>query len=91
MAVKVKIPVPLRQMTGGVAVVELQPGNVEALLTELAGKFPGIEKRFYLQPGVWNKNINIYVNNEDIRFGDNLQTQVKDGDDLSIVPAIAGG
>lgn len=91
MAVKVKIPTPMRQLTGGVSVVEIQAGTVDSLLAELTTKFPGIEKRFFIQPGVWNKNINIYVNEEDIRFLDNLQTQIKDGDDVSIVPALAGG
>jgi len=91
MAVKVRIPTPLRQITNGVDLVELQSGTVATLLSELSTKFNGIDKRLFKQPGELNRFVNIYVNDEDIRFLDNLSTPVKDGDDVSIVPAIAGG
>ena len=91
MPVKVRIPTPLRSLTGGVDIVELQAGTVGDLLKELTGKFDGMDKRLFKQPGELNRFVNIYVNDEDIRFLDNLTTPIKDGDDVSIVPAIAGG
>jgi molybdopterin synthase sulfur carrier subunit len=91
MPVKVRIPTPLRQVTNGVDLVELQTGTVASLLAELSAKFEGIDKRLFKTPGELNRFINIYVNDEDIRFLDNLNTPIKDGDDVSIVPAVAGG
>ena len=91
MAIKVKIPTPLRQLTQGVDVAELSGGNVGEILSALSTRFEGIDKRLFKQPGELNRFVNIYVNDEDIRFLDNLNTPIKDGDDVSIVPAIAGG
>jgi len=91
MAIKVKIPTPLRQLTQGVDVAELSGGNVGEILSALSSRFEGIDKRLFKQPGELNRFVNIYVNDEDIRFLDNLSTPIKDGDDVSIVPAIAGG
>ena len=91
MAIKVKIPTPLRQLTQGVDVAELSGGNVGEILSALSTRFEGIDKRLFKQPGELNRFVNIYVNDEDIRFLDNLSTPIKDGDDVSIVPAIAGG
>jgi molybdopterin synthase sulfur carrier subunit len=91
MAVKVRIPTPLRAMTNGVDVAEIGGANVGEVLVALVNKYEGMDKRLFKQPGELNRFVNIYVNDEDIRFLDNLNTAVKDGDDLSIVPAIAGG
>ena len=91
MPVKVRIPTPLRQLTAGVDSVELKPGTVADLLAELSAKFDGMDKRLFKTPGELNRFVNIYVNDEDIRFLENLTTPVKDGDEVSIVPAIAGG
>jgi len=91
MAVKVKIPTPLRTLTNGVDVAEVSGGNVGELLGALSAKFEGMDKRLFKTPGELNRFVNIYVNDEDIRFLDNLNTPIKDGDDVSIVPAIAGG
>ncbi len=91
MAVKIRIPTPLRQMTNGVESVEVEGGDVHALLLALCAKFEGMDKRLFKQPGELNRFVNIYVNEEDIRFLDNLHTKVKPGDDVSVVPAIAGG
>ena len=91
MPVKVRIPTPLRSLTGGVDRVELQAGTVGDLLAALSAQFDGMDKRLFKQPGELNRFVNIYVNDEDIRFLDNLTTPIKDGDDVSIVPAIAGG
>ncbi len=91
MAIKIRIPTPMRQLTGGVDMAEVQGANVAALLGQLCEKFAGMEKRLFKEPGELNRFVNIYVNDEDIRFLSNLETPVKDGDDVSIVPAIAGG
>lgn len=91
MAIKIRIPTPMRQLTGGVDIAEVQGGTVAALLAQLCEKFAGMDKRLFKQPGELNRFVNIYVNDEDIRFLSNLDTAVKDGDDVSIVPAIAGG
>jgi sulfur-carrier protein len=91
MAVKVRIPTPLRSLTGGVDIVEVQGGNIGEALNLLSNQFTGMDKRLFKAPGELNRFVNIYVNDEDIRFLDNLTTPIKDGDDVSIVPAIAGG
>ena len=91
MAIKIRIPTPLRTMTGGVDAVQVQAATVDQALAQLCSQFNGMDKRLFKQPGELNRFVNIYVNEEDIRFLNNLQTPIKDGDDLSIVPAIAGG
>jgi len=91
MGVKVRIPTPLRSLTNGVDLVEISAPTVGALLDQLSAKFEGMDKRLFKVPGELNRFVNIYVNDEDIRFLDNLTTAIKDGDDVSIVPAIAGG
>jgi len=91
MPVKVRIPTPLRTLTNGVDIAELTGTNVGDILNQLSNRFEGMDKRLFKQPGELNRFVNIYVNDEDIRFLDNLNTPIKDGDDISIVPAIAGG
>jgi len=91
MAVKVRIPSPLRSYTNGVDVIETQGNNVGEVLTNLKEQATGIETRLFKAPNQLNRFVNIYVNDEDIRFLSNLETPVKQGDEISIVPAIAGG
>jgi molybdopterin synthase sulfur carrier subunit len=91
MAVKVRIPSPLRSYTNGADVVEAAGGTVGEVLNALKEKAAGIETRLFKTPGQLNRFVNVYLNDEDIRFAKNLDTPVKDGDELSIVPAIAGG
>jgi molybdopterin synthase sulfur carrier subunit len=91
MAIKIRIPTPLRTLTNGVDIAEVAGTNVAEVLGNLTAKFDGMDKRLFKQPGELNRFVNIYVNDEDIRFLDNLTTPIKDGDDVSIVPAIAGG
>lgn len=88
---KVRIPTPLRTLTQGVDVVDISGSNVGDILNQLSAKFEGIDKRLFKNPGELNRFVNVYVNDEDIRFLDNLTTQVKETDEVSIVPAIAGG
>jgi sulfur-carrier protein len=91
MSVKIRIPSPLRNFTNGVDVIEVQGGSVSEALEQLKEKAKGIETRLFKAPNQLNRYVNIYKNEEDIRFLQNLETPVGDGDELSIVPAIAGG
>ena len=90
MAVRVHIPTPMRQHTEGKAVVEAAGNTVQAVLEDLGGKFPALNQRI-LDNGQVRRFVNVYLNDEDIRYLDNLATAVKDGDELSIIPAVAGG
>lgn len=90
MAVKVRIPTPLQRLTQGKEEVEGAPGTVIGLIQDLDRKFPGIGERIS-EGGKVRRFVNIYVNEEDIRFLKAEETPVKDGDEVSIVPAIAGG
>ncbi|MDA8240060.1 MAG: MoaD/ThiS family protein [Nitrospiraceae bacterium] len=90
MAVKVRIPTPLQRLTQGKEEVEGTPGKVIDLVSDLDRKFPGIGERIS-ENGKIRRFVNIYVNDEDIRFLNSEETLVKDGDEVSIVPAIAGG
>lgn len=90
MPVKVRIPTPLQRLTQGKEEVEAVPGKVIELVSDLEKKFPGIAERIS-ENGKIRRFVNIYVNDEDIRFLNAEETVVKDGDEVSIVPAIAGG
>lgn len=90
MAVKVKIPVPLQRITQGKEEVEGDPGTIISLIKNLDQIYPGLAERIS-EGGKLRRFVNIYVNEEDVRFMENEETEVKDGDEVSIVPAIAGG
>jgi molybdopterin synthase sulfur carrier subunit len=90
MAVKVRIPTPLQRLTNGQEVVDAEAGTVIGLVEELEKKFPGFGERVS-EGGKIRRFVNIYINEEDIRFLQAETTEVKDGDEVSIVPAIAGG
>jgi molybdopterin synthase sulfur carrier subunit len=90
MAVKVKIPVPLQRLTQGKDEVEGEPGTIISLVNNLDQKYPGLGERIS-EGGKLRRFVNIYVNEEDVRFLKPEETPVKDGDEVSIVPAIAGG
>ncbi len=90
MAVKVRIPTPLQRLTQGKEEVEGKAGTVMALIQDLDARYPGIGERIS-EGGKVRRFVNIYVNEEDIRFLQAEQTAVKDDDEVSIVPAIAGG
>lgn len=91
MAVKVRIPTPLQKLTSNRAEVACQAANVNELLVELERQHPGIRERICDEGGKLRRFVNIYVNEEDIRFLQGQETVLKDGDDVSIIPAIAGG
>lgn len=86
----VRIPPPLRSLTAGKDEVQAEGGNVKEIIDHLEKNHPGLRDRLCDEKGV-RRFVNIYANEEDIRFLENLQTQLKDGDSLSIVPAVAGG
>jgi MoaD family protein len=90
MSVRVQIPTPMRQHTEGKATVEVAGATVKAVLDDLAAKYPGVQPRLFLN-GQVRQFVNLYLNDEDIRYLNNLDTPVKDGDDLAIIPAVAGG
>src|SRR5947208_15837249 len=91
MAATVRIPTPLRKLTNNEEVVEVSAGTVGAAITELQTRYPGIKERLLDETGAVRRFVNVYVNEEDIRFLQDQQTPVKDGDEVSIIPAIAGG
>jgi len=91
MPVQVRIPTPLRRFTGGAEEVDAAGATVGAVVNDLERQFGGIKERLCDEAGRVRRFVNIYVNGDDIRFLSNLDTSVKDGDELSIVPAIAGG
>jgi molybdopterin synthase sulfur carrier subunit len=90
MAVKVRVPTPLRTLTGGKDEVDAKGKTVREVIDDLERNYPGLKERLCDDKGV-RRFVNIYQNEEDIRFLDSLETAVKDGDSISIVPAIAGG
>ena len=90
MPIRVQIPTPMRQHTDGKATVEAGGGTVQAVLDDLAKKHPAITGRLF-ENGQVRRFVNVYLNDEDIRYLDNLNTAVKDGDEVSIIPAVAGG
>lgn len=91
MPVTVRIPTPLQKHTGNKAVVEADGLTVKELIENLEKQFPGMKERICDSDGSIRKFINIYVNEEDVRFLQMEETALKDGDVVSIVPAIAGG
>lgn len=90
MAVKVRIPTPLQRLTQGKEEVEGSSGTIISLVNDLDKLYPGLAERVS-ENGKIRRFVNIYVNDEDIRFLNAEETPVKDGDEVSIVPAIAGG
>jgi molybdopterin synthase sulfur carrier subunit len=87
----VRIPTPLRKLTNGLEEVKASGGTIGAVITSLGSQYPGIKERICDDQGKVRRFVNIFKNDEDIRFLQNLDTPVAETDELSIVPAIAGG
>jgi len=91
MSVLVRIPTPLRRMTNGQAKVEMQSSNLGELVEKLDSEYPGFKDRLVDENGDLRYFVNIYLNGEDVRFMEGLETSTNEGDEVSIVPAVAGG
>ena len=91
MSVRVRIPTPLRAATDGAAELSLDAGNVASVIDALETRYPAIRGRLRDDSGAMRRFVNLYVNGEDVRFAQGLATTLKSGDELSIVPAVAGG
>ncbi len=91
MPVKVRTPTPLRSLTNGEEEVTVEGKSIQEVIDNLETNFSGFKKRLCDENGQIRRFINFYLNDEDIRFKDNQETAVNDGDIISIVPAIAGG
>jgi molybdopterin synthase sulfur carrier subunit len=90
MAVTVRVPTPLRRIAGA-ALVQADGANVGAMIDDLETRFPGFRDRLCDDDGTLKRFINLYVNGEDIRYASGLETSLKDGDEVSIIPAVSGG
>ncbi len=91
MSVVVRIPTPLRRMTNGQDKVELEAAALSAMIETLEADYPGIKERLIDENGELRYFVNIYLNGEDVRFLQGLDTTAAAGDEISIVPAVAGG
>ena len=91
MAVRVRVPTPLRRFTGGEGEVSAEGSSIKQVIEDLEKRHAGIRERLLDDKGEIRRFVNIYLNGDDVRFLESLNSKVKDGDDISIVPAIAGG
>ena len=91
MAKKVRIPTPLRKLSNNEELVEINGATIGEAIAELQTRYPGIKDRLLDETGAVRRFVNVYVNEEDIRFLQNQDTKLRDGDEVSIIPAIAGG
>ena len=91
MAIEVRIPTILRTYTGGEKTVHGDGDTLEALIADLDGKYPGLRGRLVTDTGTLHRFVNVYVNDEDVRFTGALETGLKDGDEVTVLPAVAGG
>ena len=89
--IRVKLPTILRKHAGGEALVDADGATLRDLLTNLERRYPGITKNVISEDGGLHRFINVYVNDEDVRYLGSLETPVKDGDTVSLLPAVAGG
>ncbi len=88
---KIRIPSPLRKLTNDAEIVDAEAASLAEALDVLDGEYPGIKERICDESGQIRRFVNVYVNGEDVRFLDNLGTPLKTTDEVSIVPAVAGG
>jgi molybdopterin synthase sulfur carrier subunit len=91
MAVKLRIPTPLRRLAGGASELSVEGSTVKEALEALERDYPGFRERLYDESGEIRRFVNIYVAGEDIRFLKGVDTPLKEGEEVSIVPAVAGG
>jgi molybdopterin synthase sulfur carrier subunit len=88
---QIRIPTPLRKLTNDAEIVSADASNLGEAIDRLEGEYPGIKERICDEAGELRRFVNVYVNGEDVRFLDNLATKLAPNDEVSIVPAVAGG
>jgi molybdopterin synthase sulfur carrier subunit len=91
MAVNVRIPTPLRKLTKEKDIVQASGATIQEIIDGLEKEYPGLKERICDERGELRRFVNVYLNDEDIRFAQGKSTPVKDGDEISVIPAIAGG
>ena len=91
MSVSVRIPTPLRRVTNGQDKVSVEGTTLNEIISSLDSQFPGIKERLCEEQGQLRNFVNVYINGEDVRFLEGLESATKSGDEISIVPAVAGG
>ena len=91
MSVLVRIPTPLRRVTNGQDKVNVEGATINEIVSSLESEFPGMKERLCDEQGELRNFVNVYVNGEDVRFLQGIETPTKEGDEISIVPAVAGG
>jgi MoaD family protein len=91
MAIEVRIPTILRSYTGGEKAVTGAGDTLDALLSDLESRHAGLRDRLVTEQGALHRFVNVYVNDEDVRFLGGLQTSLSDGDSVTVLPAVAGG
>jgi len=91
MPAKVRVPMPMRSLTSGAGEVQVVAGSLSTIIAQLERDYPGMRERLCDEDGELRRFINVFVNGEDARFLEGLETAVRDGDELSIIPAMAGG
>ena len=91
MTVEVKIPTVFRRFTNNEASVAVEPGTIADLIDQLESRYPGIREQLMTAEGELHRFVNVYVNDEDARYLEKLDTKVSDGDTISLLPSVAGG
>jgi sulfur-carrier protein len=90
-AVEVRIPTVFRKFTGGQPVVELEAGSISDLIDQLETRYPGLKEQLLTEDGELHRFVNVYVNDEDARYLEKLETKVAEGETVAILPSVAGG
>jgi MoaD family protein len=90
-AVEVRIPTVFRKFTGGEPVVELEAGTISDLIDQLEARYPGLKEQLLTEEGELHRFVNVYVNDEDARYLEKLETKVAEGETVAILPSVAGG
>ena len=91
MGILVRVPTPLRRLTNGQDKLDIAASSISGLIEQLDSDFPGFKERLVDEAGQLRYFVNIYLNGEDVRFLEGMETPTKSGDEISIVPAVAGG
>ena len=91
MAVTIRIPTPLRKFTEGKSEVDVEGGTIREVFDDVENRYGGLQEKIFDDSGEIRRFINVFVNGEDVRHSQGLDTPVKDGDEVSVIPAIAGG